>query len=244
MKMDNEMEGMILLNEGKGNNEKEKEGNDIPKEQYNVQNESNEIIKQQKQLNIRHTTKQQQQDNVSHPKENKQSNQTLPISEVKLVCEQPSHNIIEFKGKQQSMKSNIHNITPTQMNPFISKPTFTSSISVVSQESTSIIVKPPSIPTQSQTIPNSTQELSIQTDDKSNEYISTQILLQSAFEHESVPLSEIIMPTISNSDLEDVNTPTQFNYHKPTNIKDIEPDKQYQPQTINTETEGKPLRPP
>ena len=53
------------------------------------------------------------------------------------------------------------------------------------------------------------------------------------------------MSTISKSDLEDINTPTQFNYHKPTNIKDIEPDKQYQPQTINTETEeGKPLRPP
>ena len=34
------------------------------------------------------------------------------------------------------------------------------------------------------------------------------------------------MTTISNSDLEDVNTPTQFNYHKPTNIKDIEPDQQ------------------
>ena len=135
-------------------------------------------------------------------------------------------NIIEFKGNQQPIISNIHNITPTQMNPFISKPTFTSSISVVSQESTSIIVKPPSIPTHSQTIPNSTQELSIQTDDKSNEYISTQILLQSAFEHESVPLSEIIMPTISNSDLEDVNTPTQFNYHKPTNLKDIELDQQ------------------
>ena len=58
------------------------------------------------------------------------------------------------------------------MNPLISKPTFTFSISVVSQESTSIIVKPPSIPTQSQTIPKSTQELSIQTDDKSNEYNS------------------------------------------------------------------------
>ena len=66
MKMDNEMEVMIFLNEGKGNNEQE--GNDIPKEQYNVQNENNEQI----QLNILLTTKQQQQDNVSHPNENKQ----------------------------------------------------------------------------------------------------------------------------------------------------------------------------
>ena len=94
MEMDNEMERMILLNEGKGNNEQEKEGNDILKEQTNVQNENNEIIKQQK-----HTTKQQQQDNVSHPTKIKQSNKTFPLREVKFVCEQPSHNIIEFKGK-------------------------------------------------------------------------------------------------------------------------------------------------
>ena len=53
---------------------------------------------------------------------------------------------------------------------------------------------------------------------------STQILVKSAFEHESVPLSEIIMPTISNDNLEDINTQTQFNYHKPTNINNIESD--------------------
>ena len=51
------------------------------------------------------------------------------------------------------------------------------------------------------------------------------------------------MPSPSKSDLEDVNTTIQFNYCKPTNIKDVEQDQQYQPQTINTKTEeGKLLQ--
>ena len=45
------------------------------------------------------------------------------------------------------------------------------------------------------------------------------------------------MPTISNSDLKNINIPTQFNYHKPKNINNIESDKHYQAQPINTETE-------
>ena len=126
-----------------------------------------------------------------------------------------NNHLIIFKGNQQPIISNIHDITPTKISQLILKPTFTSSISVVSQESTSIIAKPLSIPTQSNTIPKSTQEHSIQTDDKSNEYNSTQILVKSAFEHESVPLSEIIMPTISNSDLKNINTPTQLNLLRP-----------------------------
>ena len=207
--MNNEIDEMILLNEGKENNKQH-------------------LRQDQIQLDTLQTTEQQHRDNVGFLTENTQSNQKLPIHKVKLVCEQPSHNIIKFKENQKQILSNIQDIITTQTNPFISKPTFTSSISVVSQESTSIITKPHSIPIQSQTVPKSTQEISIQTDDKLNECNSTQIPVRSVFEDESVHLSEIIMLTILNSDFEDINTSTQFNYHTPKNIKDNELDQQYQ----------------